>query len=238
MTNQSTTRQVLELQHEADNLRKIAKEHAEIGDSMSEEFYRLDAEALEKKAAVLMVPIVSPVVSIGEVVPNETGTAQNHYLRSTLKSPDSAAIDASTARTELLMQEDLEITALAIDAANSIDANNSIEKMLVHQMSAAHRVSMQLMNRASGLISQTSYDPRTTESLNQQASKLFNSSIRMMNSFQQGLLTLNKIRNGGNQTVTVQHVTVSQGGQAVIGNLGSEDRTRQGTNQKGPTPHE
>jgi len=238
MNGKTRTQEAMEKKRVAKINRKVAQEYELIGDNFGAEMYSSDAEALEKKAAVLMVPIVSPVVSIGEVVPNETGTAQNHYLRSTLKSPDSAAIDASAARTELLMQEDLEITALAIDAANSIDANNSIEKMLVHQMSAAHRVSLQLMNRASGLISQTSYDPRTTESLNQQASKLFNSSIRMMNSFQQGLLTLNKIRNGGNQTVTVQHVSVSDGGQAVIGNLGSGDRTRQGTNQKGPPPHE
>ena len=40
-----------------------------------------------------------------------------------------------------------------------------------------------------------------------------------MSVFQQGMLTLQKIKTGGNQTVTVQHVNVGAGGQAVIGNV-------------------
>ena len=34
-----------------------------------------------------------------------------------------------------------------------------------------------------------------------------------------GMLTLQRLRTGGNQTVTVQHVNVQPGGQAVIGNV-------------------
>ena len=38
----------------------------------------------------------------------------------------------------------------------------------------------------------------------------------MMKTFQQGMLTLQKMRTGGRQEVLVQHVTVSNGGQAVV----------------------
>ncbi len=41
-------------------------------------------------------------------------------------------------------------------------------------------------------------------------------STRMIEAFQRGLLTLERLRNGGKQTVVVQHVAVSEGGQAVV----------------------
>ena len=37
-----------------------------------------------------------------------------------------------------------------------------------------------------------------------------------MQTFQQGTLTLTKLRGGGAQTIVVQHVQVNDGGQAVI----------------------
>jgi hypothetical protein len=38
----------------------------------------------------------------------------------------------------------------------------------------------------------------------------------MMATFQQGLLTLQRLRTGGTQRVIVQHVNVNEGGQAVV----------------------
>ena len=38
----------------------------------------------------------------------------------------------------------------------------------------------------------------------------------MMKAYQKGLKTLQRLRSGGNQTITVQHVTVTDGGQAVV----------------------
>ena len=40
-----------------------------------------------------------------------------------------------------------------------------------------------------------------------------------MRAFQDGAMTLQRLRTGGTQTVTVQHVHVWQGAQAVIGNV-------------------
>ena len=56
--------------------------------------------------------------------------------------------------------------------------------------------------------------------------RLSNAAARMMRIFQEGLLTLQKIRTGGKQTVVVQHVQVSEGGQAVIaGSMASRQRS-------------
>jgi hypothetical protein len=51
----------------------------------------------------------------------------------------------------------------------------------------------------------------------------------MMAAYQDGLLCLQRLRTGGKQTVVVQHVQVSDGGQAVIaGSMKAGDRGPQG----------
>jgi hypothetical protein len=44
-------------------------------------------------------------------------------------------------------------------------------------------------------------------------SRLANAAARMMQVFQEGVLTLQKLKTGGKQTMVVQHVEVSHGGQ-------------------------
>lgn len=51
------------------------------------------------------------------------------------------------------------------------------------------------------------------------SSRLTNAAARLMTVYQDGLVTIQRLRSGGNQTVTVQHVQVNDGGQAVIGNV-------------------
>ena len=54
------------------------------------------------------------------------------------------------------------------------------------------------------------------ERANVQVTRLAGAAARMMTTFQQGLLTLQRIRTGGQQVVTVQHVEVRAGGQAIV----------------------
>jgi len=55
-----------------------------------------------------------------------------------------------------------------------------------------------------------------------------------MTGFQDAMLTLARIRNGGKQTVVVQHVAVGDGGQAVIaGKLTARGRKRGGSRLAG-----
>jgi hypothetical protein len=48
-----------------------------------------------------------------------------------------------------------------------------------------------------------------------EAGRMMNASARMMESFQHGMLTIAKVRSGGQQTVVVQHVNVGRWRRAV-----------------------
>ncbi len=236
MAKGSKVRKALAKKREAQIERQIAREYAGLGDQAGAHSYNVTADYMDKEAAALTELTEVPQVSAGEVLPDRCDN-NGLSIRNTLKSPDSAAVDASIARTDLLLQDKADITALAVDAANSIDAENSLEKMLAHQMAAAHNAVMTMMDQAAGISRQMSgHDQRVCEASNIQATRLFNSANRLMKTFQQGLLTIQKIRNGGNQTVTVQHVSVSDGGQAVIGNVGGGDNQPGANLKSGNTP--
>ena len=46
-----------------------------------------------------------------------------------------------------------------------------------------------------------------------------NAAARCMKAYQQGLLTLLKLRLGGHQRISVQYIQVSNGGQAIVGDV-------------------
>ena len=65
------------------------------------------------------------------------------------------------------------------------------------------------------------------ERKNIQATRLANAVARMMGAFQQGALTMQKLKAGPHQVMTVQHVTVEDGGQAVVaGQMNGGDGVR------------
>src|SRR5262245_26682066 len=73
-------------------------------------------------------------------------------------------------------------------------------------------------------------DPNKREAANVRACRLAGAISRMSATYQQGLLTLQRKRTGGNQQVTVKHihqqVNVTQGGQAVVAGEKVMSRTR------------
>ena len=129
---------------------------------------------------------------------------------------------------------------MGLDLADTIQADNSMEKMLVHQMAAAHNSAMRmtaLVNRRMESMANIIPDRLTMqniERLNIETCRLAGTVTRMMNTFQQGMLTLQRVRTGGEQRVVVeqhQYVTrVEDGGQAVIG---PKVRTRGGVRNGG-----
>ena len=137
----------------------------------------------------------------GEAVPT-TGC-----LRDTLLDPDLAAIESSEARGRLLQQND--VVALGVDISKTVNAANTAEKLIAHEVAVAHRVAMQ---QAAWAL--TERDPAMEI-------KRLQISARMMATAQEGLLTLQKLKTTGPQQVTVQHVHVESGGQAVVGNIRS-----------------
>ena len=130
-------------------------------------------------------------------------------LKETVDNPGRDTVGASRARLGLLVETDT--VDLGIDAAATIDARNSLEKMLAHQMAAAHRMSMKFLRRAEQELRRQNDPDAVLE-----ANRCTNAAARMMKAYQEGLLTLGRMRTGGRQVVTVQHVQVSEGGQAIV----------------------
>ena len=48
----------------------------------------------------------------------------------------------------------------------------------------------------------------------------------MMEVYQKGLLTLQRLRSGGAQTIVVQRMTVSEGGQAIVGQVQTGEKNK------------
>jgi hypothetical protein len=143
-----------------------------------------------------------------------------------------AAAIASNER--LSLASEARSTELAIDMAESLEPANSAELALTHQMAAAHGLSLRLIGRANleieGLGRFTW--PEKREAMVEIA-RVSNAAARMMQSYQQAFAVMAKVRNGGKQTVVVQHVQVNDGGQAVIaGQTGGRARRSGGPRGK------
>ena len=165
------------------------------------------AECLEKQAADL-VRVDNPrkVGPGGELLPAKGEIAPSKDTevmgRDTLKEPSQINQEASIKRLDYLANAGIYETAL--DIAESIIPQNSLEKMLAHQMALAHDQAFKLSNMA------------TNQNDPVEITRFSNASARQMDVYQKALLALYKIRSGGKQTVIVQHVTVKDGGQAVV----------------------
>jgi hypothetical protein len=162
------------------------------------------------------------------------------HLVDTVAHPDYVTAEASSDRLGLASQAGS--LSLALDAADTIQAQDGLEKMLVHQMAALHYGMMRAtarMNKeldaAGGTAIDAAGDKRDLtagerEAANVRACRLAGAISRMSATYQQGLLTLQRKRTGGNQQVTVKHihqqVNVTQGGQAVVAGDKVTSRTR------------
>jgi len=93
-------------------------------------------------------------------------------------------------------------------AMMGIEPRDEIEGMLAVQMVATHNAAMECFRRA--MLDNQTFEGRR-ENLNQ-ANKLTRSYATLMEA-------LNRHRGKGQQRVTVEHVHVHQGGQAIVGNV-------------------
>ncbi|HEV2610617.1 MAG TPA: hypothetical protein VGU61_10155 [Noviherbaspirillum sp.] len=199
-------RQAIELERESLQDMKLASTLDFSGQPERAAEFHIAATSYNEAAEQALDCRAPPVVISGECTPTEMQRPDNQggwAIRNTLASPDTAAIQASIERTDLLMQGQSEVLALGLDAAESANCDNSLEKMLAHQMALAHTTAFKVIDEA--------MRQRDAADL----ARLLNAGSRLMAVYQQGLLTLHRVKNGGNQTVTVQHVTVN-GGQTVV----------------------
>ena len=130
------------------------------------------------------------------------------------QSPDMLAADASLARLSLAREAD--VLTMAVETAQDTGATTAAEKMLAHQLAAAHPLAMGLFATAAGELHKHRVAGHLNPDALAEAVRSANAGARVMAAFAQGALALDRLRNGGRQTVTVQHVTVADGGQAVV----------------------
>jgi hypothetical protein len=187
------------------------------GDHVGPRFERAEAKRLEHEASLILDPVMhtTGLVTVGNGGEIAIGTkAMQPFVDTVRERPDMLAVDASRQRMELA--DKANALTLSVDAAATIQAANSLEKMLVHEMAAAHTMAMELQAEARELLGHYKRTGHVHQSLSIEAGRLLNASARMMECFQHGMLTLQKIRSGGQQTVVVQHVNVGDGGRAMV----------------------
>lgn len=185
------------------------------------------APMFERQAQELLKLDDPPDVGPGGEIVNEQVMGlghKRHVIRETLREgADRIAADASLRRADLLMQPSFNAVAMGIDAADAIGASNSLEKMLAHQMAVAHEAALRILDQALG------YEGQRNPV---EGCRLANTAARLMSVYQDGLMTLQRLRTGGSQTVTVQHVNVQAGAQAVIGNVQTGGARRGGVHDE------
>lgn len=103
-----------------------------------------------------------------------------------------------------LTEDDINASLASVSA---IAPRDEVEAMLALQMVATQEAAMDAMGRA-----KLSTDPLSAERYSRLAMKL-------MRSFASQLETLERRRRGGEQKVTVEHVHVHAGGQAIVGTV-------------------
>jgi hypothetical protein len=110
-----------------------------------------------------------------------------------------------------------------LSVVRGINPRDETEALLAAQMAAIHNATMVAARRLNHI-----------ETIPQQdsASTMLN---KLARTFATQVEALKKYRSGGEQTIKVQHVTVNEGGQAIVGNVSQGGG---GTSKNGGQPHE
>jgi hypothetical protein len=168
--------------------------------------------AKSKKVAVAKRVIVEPSAAVvaksksapnfekfPEMKPFDLEIHLTNQILKLLNAPsDQALNDKST--TQLF--------PAALELQQVVQPKDGIEALLSAQMAATHEMAMTFLFRAA----LPTQDTETVTICNDRANKL-------MRTFTTQMEALNRYRGKGQQKVTVEHVTVNHGGQAVIGTV-------------------
>jgi hypothetical protein len=217
--NERTVPAALRKQAAAARKRALATKLRQLDDPTGGWWEDREAAALDHEAEALLTP-PSPLPLVrggGEAIcPHPLGHDEGRdlpWLADTLETPGIVAAEASLERLRLLA--DVGCVELACDTAESVRPQNSLERMLTHQLAAAHVAAMRFLAKSTTRLGPPTVSPQTDFI---ETCRLANTAARLMATFQEGVQTLAKLRTGGKQTVVVQHqhVYVHDGGQAVV----------------------
>jgi hypothetical protein len=196
----------------------------EVGDDI---LFTREARRCREEAEALRAPAQPVIYGAGEALTwddKADGEIGSHaWLIDTLEQPD--AISTGAASQRLHAAHEAGILRPAVDTAESAQASNAVEKMLCHQMAAAHHMAMRLMTK--------SLAPGLPPA---EIVRFANAAARQFEVYQSACLVLQKLKTGGTQRILVQQqqVNVGPGGQAVVaGRMGQGSRTRGGRSRNG-----
>ena len=182
------------------------------------------SEYAERATAPLSEPAL--IGAGGEIVPTEALGSPALELRNTLENPTLVTAEASRDRLHLL--DRVGALELGLDLADTINPQNTAELALAHQLAAAHQGAMKLMAQTN----EAAKYAASNDALSIRAARLAGAASRLMTTYQQGLLTVRQLRQGGKQSVTVTHivqqVNVEDGGQAVVAGNSIKRRAKGG----------
>jgi len=201
----------------------------------------MDAAAL--KVLDPMAHVTGPVtIGRGGEVALADRNSYPGIINTVREKQDMVTARASHARLDLTGNGLL----MAVDAADSIKAGNSLEKMLAHQLAALHRLGMKFAAKAETLLGQVDLGisgnrpAHETQAASVEASRCAATAVRAFGGYAEAMLALDRVRRGGKQTVTVVHqnVAVGPGGQAVVAGAvrgrGSRGKRTGGVRKNGP----
>jgi hypothetical protein len=118
--------------------------------------------------------------------------------------------------------KDGEIDTVSVEAVLAVldgsEPQNEIEAMLVIQMATTHALTMKLSRRLA-----------TVDTIEQNDSASV-TLTRLQRTFTTQVEALANLRRGGRQKMTVEHVHVHPGGQAIVGNVTTGGREEEGAN--------
>ena len=206
---------------DAGTRRQRAREMRERGDETGAARQEHDAAYLERHADCMRDPrqvIGGPLAAGngGEVVAAEPSA--DALQRRVQQPPDMLAAEATEHRMTLTAQVSDPALTLALEMSESLGARDALERNLLHEIAASHTVGMALLAKANAFATMAvSWAPDGRQQMQSiEAARMATAATRVLQIAQGGMLAFERLRHGGRQVVTVQHVTVQEGGQAVV----------------------
>ena len=162
---------------------------------------------LTRNGGATGIDLDHPDAAVGEALLAEAlGTADFDFLHGLLRQiVDAAAPDRQFDEAKL---------NFVLSLVKGVQPRDQLEAMLATQMAAVHLATMTLARRLAQVDSAPERDS---------LSSAFNKCAR---TFASQLEALKRHRAGGDQKVTTQHVSVNEGGQAIVGNVRQAARAR------------
>jgi hypothetical protein len=154
--------------------------------------------------SVCRISVDHPDQRIGyRLLQSATGASSSEFL-------DGLLVQMANAASHGAETNDADLNFM-LSVVADIEPRDQLEAMLATQMAAVHMATMTFAQRLARV-----------ENIPQQdsAEKAFN---KLARTFATQMEALKKYRTGGEQKMTVEHVTVNEGGQAIVGNVSQGD---------------